>query len=44
MAKLQFGTCVFVHTHADFDNLRISYWNPEHNTEYVLAEQERSIV
>ncbi|CAM6032966.1 unnamed protein product [Sphagnum compactum] len=45
MAKLlQFGTRIFVHTHADFDHLTISYWNPEHNNKYVLADQERSIV
>jgi len=41
---LQFGTRIFVHTHADFDYLTISYWNREHNNEYVLADQERSIV
>ncbi len=45
MAKLlQLGTLIFMHTCADFDNLTISYWNPEHNQEYVLADQERSIV
>ncbi len=45
MAKLlQFGTLIFVHTHADFDHLTISDRNPEHNNEYVLADQETSIV
>jgi hypothetical protein len=30
MAKLlQFGTHIFVHTHADFYHLTISYWNPD---------------
>jgi hypothetical protein len=41
---LRFGTCIFVHTHADVGHRTISYWNPEHNPEYVLADQERSIV
>jgi hypothetical protein len=45
MAKLlEFGTHIFVHTHAEFDHLTISYWNAEQNNEYVLADQERSIV
>jgi hypothetical protein len=45
MAKLlEFGTHIFVHTHAEFDHLTISYWNAEQNHEYVLADQERSIV
>jgi G:T-mismatch repair DNA endonuclease (very short patch repair protein) len=41
---LQFATRIFVHTCVDYDHLTISYWNPEHNTEYGLADQEGSIV